>query len=117
MPELDLIHPGPNAGIFEFNEETHDFGVVPEGNPVECDFHFKNTGKEPITIKEAHASCGCTIPTYPKEPIAPGNSADVHVVFNTKGRLGVIKKEITITSNAKQQPMTLHIAGEVKEMH
>ena len=104
----------PNAGSFQFNEETHDYGVVTEGGPAETDFHFKNVGKEAITISEAHGSCGCTVPTYPKEPIAPGATGIIHVVFNTKGRVGPINKDVIIRSDAKQQPMTLHIKGEVR---
>jgi hypothetical protein len=104
----------PNAGVFNFSDDTHNFGVIPEGNPVEWDFEFKNTGKEAIMIKEAHGSCGCTIPTYPKEPITPGSTGKIHVVYNTKGRPGVFNKEVIITSNARQQPMVLHIGGEVK---
>ena len=114
-PVQEIVNVGPNAGSFQFTEETHNYGTVPEGNPVECDFYFKNVGKEAIIIKDAKGSCGCTIPTYPKEPIAPGKSGVIHVVYNTKNRPGIISKEVTITSNAKQQPMTLHIAGEVKE--
>lgn len=109
----ELVKVSPNAGVFSFTNDTHFFGLIPEGNPVEWDFDFKNTGKEAIVIKEAHASCGCTIPSYPKEPIQPGASGKIHVIYNTKGRPGVFNKDVTITSNARQQPMVLHISGEV----
>src|SRR4051812_44985189 len=62
----------PNAGKFKFNEETHDYGEVMEGPLAETDFEFKNVGKEPIVISEAHGSCGCTVPKWPQEPILPG---------------------------------------------
>ena len=106
--------PDPNAGKFKFEEETHDFGTVPEGPLAECDFEFKNVGKEPIVIKEAHGSCGCTVPTWPHEPILPKEKAVIHVAYTTNGRPGPIMKEVTINSNAKQQPMVLHIRGTVK---
>ncbi len=104
----------PDAGKFKFKEETHDYGEVPEGPKAECDFEFKNTGKKPIVISEAHGSCGCTVPQWPTEPILPGKKAKIHVVYNTVGRPGPINKDITINSNAAQQPMVLHIKGNVK---
>ncbi len=105
--------PNPNAGKFKFEEETHDFGTVPEGPLAEYDFEFKNVGKEPIVITEAHGSCGCTVPTWPHEPILPKQKAKIHVSYNTNGRQGMINKDVTITSNAVQNPMRLHITGTV----
>ena len=116
-PSVDNVPVGPNAGVFQFKEETHDFGQFTEGPTVETDFEFTNVGKEPITIKQAFGSCGCTIPTPPKEPIYPGKTGKIHVTFNSKGRVGLIHKDVTIVSNAKQQPMVVHIAGEVKAAH
>jgi len=105
-----------NAGKFKFKEETHDFGEVAEGPTAETDFEFKNVGKEPILITEAHGSCGCTVPQWPKEPIMPGKKAKIHVTYNTSGRPGPITKDVFITSNAQQSPMVLHIRGTVKPM-
>jgi len=106
----------PDAGEFKFEDkdETHDFGEVPEGPLAEYDFKFKNTGKKPITIKNARGSCGCTVPTWPHEPILPKKSAVIHVTYNTDHRPGPISKEVIIESDAKQQPMILHIRGSVK---
>lgn len=104
----------PDAGKFKFKEETHDYGEVPEGPKAECDFEFKNVGKKPIVITEAHGSCGCTVPEWPKEPILPGKKGKIHVIYNTDHRPGPISKEVTINSNAAQQPMVLHIRGNVK---
>jgi hypothetical protein len=106
--------PDPNAGKFKFEEETHDFGTVPEGPLAETDFEFKNVGKEPIIIKEAHGSCGCTVPTWPHDPILPKHKAVIHVTYNTQGRVGQINKDVTITSNASNSPTRLHITGTVK---
>ena len=103
----------PNAGKFKFNEETHDFGTVPEGPLAEFDFEFKNVGKTPITITDAHGSCGCTVPTWPREPILPKKSAKIHVAYTTNGRQGMINKDVIINSNAQQNPMRLHITGNV----
>ena len=101
------------AGKFAFKEETHDYGEVPEGPAAEYDFVFKNKGDRPIIITEAHGSCGCTIPEWPKEPVLPGKKGIIHVKYNTQGRPGPISKEIYISSNAEQQNMTLHIRGTV----
>ncbi|MES2703114.1 MAG: DUF1573 domain-containing protein [Bacteroidota bacterium] len=104
----------PNAGEFKFKEETHDYGEVMEGPLAEVDFEFKNVGKKPIVINEAHGSCGCTVPKWPQEPIMPGKKGIIHVAYTTQGRQGPISKDITINSNAKQSPMVLHIKGNVK---
>lgn len=104
----------PKAGKFQFKEETHDYGEVMEGPLAECDFEFKNVGKKPIVITEAHGSCGCTVPSWPHEPILPKQTGKIHVAYTTNGRVGMISKEVTINSNAQQSPMVLHIRGTVK---
>ena len=121
-PQLGSATPPPppvtppvdeNAGKFKFNEETHDFGTVPEGPLAEYDFEFKNVGKKPITITDAHGSCGCTVPTWPHEPILPKKTAKIHVAYTTNGRQGMINKDVIINSDAQQNPMRLHITGNV----
>ncbi len=102
-----------NAGKFKFDEEIHFFKDVPEGPLAEFDFEFKNTGKSPIVITDAHGSCGCTVPTWPHEPILPKQKGKIHVAYTTNGRAGMIDKAITINSNAQQQPMMLYIKGNV----
>jgi hypothetical protein len=104
----------PNAGKFKFKEETHDYGEVPEGPMAEYDFQFKNVGKKPIVITEAHGSCGCTVPKWPTDPILPKHTGVIHVSYNSAGRPGQINKDVYITSNAQQNPMKLHITGMVK---
>jgi uncharacterized protein DUF1573 len=103
----------PKAGKFKFEEETHDFGTVPEGPLAEYDFKFKNVGKSPIVITDAHGSCGCTVPTWPHDPILPKKTAIIHVAYTTNGRQGMINKDVIINSNAQQSPMRLHITGNV----
>lgn len=106
----------PDAGIFKFKDKdnTHDYGEVPEGPTAEYDFEFKNVGKKPIIITEAHGSCGCTVPKWPHEPILPKKSAVIHVTYNTDHRPGPITKEVTISSNASEKSTVLHIRGTVK---
>ena len=104
----------PDAGSFKFKEETHDYGEVPEGPLAETDFEFKNVGKKPINITEAHGSCGCTVPQWPHEPIMPGKKGVIHVAYTTQGRQGAIMKDVTINSDAQESPKVLHIRGTVK---
>jgi len=97
-----------------FTKEVHDYGTIENGANGQCTFEFKNTGNAPLIIANAVGSCGCTVPTWPKEPIAPGAKASITVKYDTK-RTGSINKSITITSNATNEPTkVLNIKGEVK---
>ncbi len=106
--------PNPNAPEFKFEKEVHDFGEVPEGPKAVYEFVFTNVGKEPLIIKSARASCGCTVPSWPREPILPGQSEKIKVSYNTQGRPGTINKTVTITSNAKTPTKHIRIKGKVK---
>jgi len=97
----------------EFAKETHDYGEVKHGGNGQCTFEFTNTGSEPLIIQNAKGSCGCTVPQWPKEPIAPGASAEITVKYDTK-RPGAINKSVTITSNAVNTPVkVIRIKGNV----
>ncbi|MBK8846566.1 MAG: DUF1573 domain-containing protein [Bacteroidetes bacterium] len=102
----------PNAPDIVFMEETHDFGTLPYSGNGETDFKFTNKGKEPLIISNARGSCGCTVPEWPKEPIMPGQSAAIHVKYDTK-RVGQFTKTITVTSNAKASTKVITIKGNV----
>lgn len=91
----------PNAPVFKFNEEVHEFGNIAEGPEAQIDFIFTNVGKEPLIIMQCNASCGCTIPDWPKEPILPGQKGTIKVKYTTKDRVGSFNKTIFIRSNAK----------------
>lgn len=106
----------PNGPKFQFKEETHDFGKVPEGPFAEHIFEFKNVGKEPLVIQNCSASCGCTSPEWPKEPILPGKKGQIKVRFTTQGRGNQsFAKDVYITSNAisDKERYELHIKGFV----
>ena len=97
----------------EFSKETHDYGNIKYGGDPLCTFEFKNTGDEPLIISNAKGSCGCTVPEWPKEPIAPGASGSIRVKYDTN-RPGPINKNVTITSNAINEPnKVIRIKGEV----
>lgn len=97
----------------EFDKNVHDYGTVKYASNEYCTFEFTNTGNAPLIIAKAEGSCGCTVPTWPKEPIAPGKSAIIKVKYNTK-KVGVINKSVKITSNAVNAPTkVLRIKGNV----
>jgi hypothetical protein len=91
--------------VMTFEKESHNFGNVTEGEVVEYSFKFTNTGNRDLLISKAEASCGCTVPEWPKEPVKPGESAYMKVKFDSKGRPeGYTEKELYIQANT-QTPM------------
>lgn len=96
-----------------FDKDVHDFGTVEYAGNGTYEFKFKNTGKEPLIISDAKGSCGCTVPTYPKNiPIKPGETQVIKVTYDTK-RAGNFNKTVTVTSNAKTPSKLLTIKGKV----
>lgn len=96
-----------------FAQPIHDFGTIQEGPSAEHVFEFVNKGKEPIIITNASASCGCTTPSYTKDPVLPGQKGSIKAVYNTQGRVAPFTKTISITSNAGIKVLT--IKGEVEK--
>lgn len=103
----------PNAPEITFENDMHDYGTLKQGADGGCEFKFTNTGKEPLIISNAVGSCGCTVPTWPKEPILKGQTAVINVHYDTK-RVGAFTKNVTITSNAKTTTKILTIKGTVE---
>ena len=99
---------------FEFEETEYEFGAVLEGAQVKHTFKFKNTGKVPLIISDARSTCGCTVPTYPKDPIEPGESGEINVNFNTVRKLENQVKPVTITANTYPAKTVLKVKGYVK---
>jgi hypothetical protein len=101
-----------------FETTMHDFGTFSSDNAVQtCTFTFTNTGDAPLIIHQAVASCGCTVPTYPKEPIRPGQKGTIEVKYDGTGKFaGVFRKSITIRSNAKNDVVRLSINGNMTEV-
>ncbi len=98
----------------KFDEESHNFGsVAEEAGSVSCDFRFTNTGTEPLVITNVRTSCGCTTPSWTKEPIAPGKTGVIKAAYSTTGRPGSFTKTITVTSNADGGDKVLYIRGTV----
>lgn len=99
--------------VMTFDVTTIDYGTIDKGSEPLRKFKFTNTGNEPLIIKTAKGSCGCTVPTYPKEPIMPGESNVVEVRYDTQ-RVGAFTKTVTITTNESTETRMLTIKGEVK---
>ena len=88
-----------NATSIKFDKEVYDFGTCTEGDKVKKVIEFTNTGKLPLTIKQAYGSCGCTIPTYDKEPVAPGKKGKIEVNFDSTHKPGANTKQVMIEAN------------------
>lgn len=103
-----------DAAVMSFEKENYDFGKINQGEKVAYNYKFKNVGKGPLIILNATATCGCTVPEVPKEPIKPGAEGEIKVVFDSNGKSGMQDKVITVTSNAQPNIASLHLTGEVK---
>lgn len=97
----------------EFEKTTHNFGTLTQGDPAIYEFRFTNVGTEDLKITYAKGSCGCTVPKWPKDPIAPGKSDVIKVKYDSN-RIGGINKNVTITSNAVNTPtQRIYIKGKI----
>ncbi len=99
--------------IMSFGEKTYDFGTINEGDIVEHEFLFKNTGEAPLVIINAKGSCGCTVPKWSTDPIKPGESGSLLVRFNSAGKPNTQTKQITITTNTEKGKEILKIKALV----
>lgn len=98
--------------VIKFDKTTCDLGKFAEKKVQHCEFVFTNTGNEPLVIQQAYGSCGCTVPTAPKDPIKPGEKGVIKVQYNGKGKFpGAFKKPITVRSNASNAIVRLYIQG------
>jgi len=97
----------------KFDEETHDFGRITQGEKVTYGFKFKNTGGANLVISSASGSCGCTVPEYPRKPIAPGEEATVNVVFSSEGKSGLVEKSVTLVTNCEPSTKIIYIKANI----
>ncbi len=97
----------------EFTATVHDFGQIPLKEDASCEFKFTNTGKVPLVLSKVKASCGCTVPEWPKEPVLPGEEGVIKVKYTTVNRPNVINKAVIVQSNADNKQVILRIKGEV----
>jgi len=105
-----------NYAEIKFDTLRHNFGKFSKNDPiVKCSFKFKNTGTAPLVIHQAFASCGCTVPTFTKEPIKPGESGVIDVTYNGTDKFpGHFQKTVTVRSNAVSEVTRLIIEGDME---
>ena len=99
----------------QFFETEHDFGTISQDQKVRHTFKFKNTGENPLIITNARGSCGCTVPQWPREAIAPGEEADIEVEFSSGKKSGMQNKTVTITANTEPKDNILKISANVEK--
>ncbi len=114
FPTDHIVAKGPATSMDFFGKQSHDFGKITQGEKTEHDFEFKNTGKNPLTIINCKATCGCTVPDWDKTPIMPGEKSKIHVVFNSEGKIGQQNKAVTITANTEPQQTVITMVGMVE---
>lgn len=102
------------GAVIEFENLEHDFGTIPYKGDGSCEFIFKSKGEVPLVLKNVRSSCGCTVPSWPKDPIAKGQKGTIKVVYDTRVT-GGFKKSISVFSNASEAPIVLVIKGRVEE--
>jgi hypothetical protein len=102
-----------SAPVIKFEKESYEFGKIKQGEKVTYDFKFVNTGKSPLIIKDAHATCGCTVPEVSKDPIPAGATGNVKVTFDSAGKEGLQDKVVTIVANTIPENTQVHLIGEV----
>lgn len=100
-------------GKLSFEKETHDFGTIAESTQATYEFRVKNVGDQPVIISTVQPACGCTTPTWTKEPLLPGKVGVITAVYNSTGRPGPFHKAITVTSTAEEPTQVLYIKGDV----
>ena len=96
-----------------FTDTSHYFGTVNEGEKLAYEFSFTNTGKQPLLISGTKGSCGCTVSDYPRQPVAPGKTAVINVIFNTAGKTGHQEKSIEVAANTLRGVHQLYIQADV----
>ena len=104
-----------NLAQLQFGESNFDFGKVKAGEVIEHTFPFTNSGKAPLVITDARSTCGCTVPSWPKDPIPPGGGGEILVHFNTKNKKGYQDKPVTIIANTNPTQTILRMRGTVEE--
>ncbi len=103
----------PNGPDIKFVKTTHDYGTIIQGADGNCEFKFKNIGKEPLILSNVISSCGCTVPSWNREPIMPGKEGVIKIHYDSN-RIGPISKQITVMSNAKTERVVLNITGKIE---
>ena len=99
--------------LIQFEEMKYDFGVIKQGDIVDHTFKFKNTGTAPLIISNIRVSCGCTTPSWTKNAVAPGATGEMEVQFDSRGKQGLISKQVNVRANTQPSITTIYIKGNV----
>ncbi|MBT5508064.1 MAG: DUF1573 domain-containing protein [Flammeovirgaceae bacterium] len=102
-----------NGPKIVFSEDRHEFGDIIQGDVIEHVFEFTNSGNAPLVLQDVKTTCGCTVPEWPRSPLAPGATAELKVKFNSAGKIGIQNKVITVISNATNQTSRVMIVTNV----
>jgi len=113
-PATPAVPAGPTTTL-SFDNLEYDYGTITSGEKVQYAYKFKNTGSEPLIISNAKGSCGCTVPEWPKEPIAPGATSEILVQFDSSNKSGNQSKRVTLTANTNPAQTFLTIKGVVNK--
>lgn len=105
--------PAGKEPAMKFDTDVHDFGKISQGERVSYSFKFKNVGGSNLIISEAHGSCGCTVPKFPKDPVAPGQVEVIDVEFSSEGKSGAQEKTVTLTTNCSPNTKVITIKADV----
>ncbi|MFC2116003.1 DUF1573 domain-containing protein [Bacteroidota bacterium] len=105
------------VGEITFEKSVHDLGTILQGETVGYNFVFTNSGKGSLLILDAKSSCGCTVPRTSREPILPGESGSVEVVFDSTGRIGAQTKKVTITTNGREPVVYIFIKANIVKLN
>ena len=102
-----------NGPKIVFSEDRHEFGDIIQGDVIEHVFEFTNSRNAPLVLQDVKTTCGCTVPEWPRTPLAPGATAELKVKFNSAGKIGIQNKVITVISNATNQTSRVMIVTNV----
>ena len=103
-----------NQSIVTFDVLEHDFGTIIEGEKVVCYFDYENTGDSELVLSSVEAACGCTTPEWSSEPLQPGERRSLQIIFDTSGRSGVQRKQVTVKSNARNSVVKLTLKANIE---
>ena len=102
-----------NLTEIKFENELYDFGEITQGEKVKFTYQFTNVGESDLVISSAKGSCGCTVPDWPRKPIAPGESAEIRVVFNSEGKNGKQHKKVSVIANTQPSTTVVALTGNI----
>lgn len=111
----DDIQPMETKAVIAFDTLSHDFGTVIEGEHVVCYFDYTNDGENDLVINDVEVGCGCTSPDWDDEPLAPGRTRQLKIIFDSSGTSGIQRKSVTVVSNASNPRVRLTITARVEE--